>query len=233
MVIFALASSAALGQSAGTAPSKAATPAAASSPSDDVTRSLPDPHRSVEPSNTAHYLQYGVGLTAEAQADPGDVCPDAAHAPCILGSGGGLAMRVGYRSRGRWYAGGAYEFSRQNPSNLMRLAILQQLRAETRYYLDVPSRLSPYLAGGLGMALYGNEFGTDTGGVTSFVGVGLELQLSRTTVIGTSLAYRPLLLRGWTDSAGQRRADRFLGFGLAHLVAIEIAVEVRSPLSRW
>lgn len=185
------------------------------------------------PPISAHYLQYGVGLVTESAADAGDVCPTGASAPCILGSGGGLAIRAGYRSRGPWYVGGAYEFSRQDPSNLMRLAILQQLRAETRFYTSMEARLSPYLSGGLGMVLYGNEFGSDTGGVSTFVGGGLELQLSRTTVIGGSLVYRPLLLRGWTDSAGQRRSDRFLGFGLAHLVALEITLEVRSPLSRW
>lgn len=226
VVVLALSSSVSLAQSVdgGAGPGE---------PTSTATQpSAPAPKRS-EPSISAHYLQYGVGLTAEAQADPGDVCPSTAQAPCILGSGGGLAIRVGYRARGAWYVGGAYEFSRQDPSNLMRLAILQQLRAETRFYLDTPNRLSPYLVGGLGMALYGNEFGTDTGGVTGSLGMGLELQLSRTTVIGGSLAYRPLLLRGWTDSAGQRRADRFLGFGLAHLVALEIALEVRSPLSRW
>lgn len=192
---------------------------------------LPKPQGA--PPISAHYLQYGVGLVTETAADAGDVCPSGASAPCILGSGGGLAIRAGYRSRGPWYVGGAYEFSRQDPSNLMRLAILQQLRAETRFYTSTEARLSPYLAGGLGMALYGNEFGSDTGGVSTFVGGGLELQLSRTTVVGGSLVYRPLLLRGWTDSAGQRRSDRFLGFGLAHLVALEITLEVRSPLSRW
>ncbi|MBX3182142.1 MAG: hypothetical protein KF915_05905 [Polyangiaceae bacterium] len=186
-----------------------------------------------QPLPASHYVQYGVGMTTEALAHGGDVCPPSSRTPCILGSGLGLAIRTGYRARGPWYVGGAYEFSRQDPANLMRLAILQQLRAETRYYTAPLARLSPYLTGGLGMALYGNEFGSDTGGVTTFVGAGLELQLNRTTVVGGSLVYRPLLLRGWTDSASQRRADRYLGFGLTHLVGLELTLELRGPLGRW
>jgi hypothetical protein len=186
------------------------------------------------PPTSAHYLQYGVALTGEAVVSARDVCPDtAAEAPCILGSGGGVAIRLGYRTRGPWYVGAAYEFSRQDPSNLMRLAILQQLRAETRYYADQGMRLTPYLSAGLGAAVYGNEWGADTGGVTGFLGGGIEFQLSSTAVVGAALAYRPFVFRGWTDSAGQRRADRYLGFGLAHIVGLEITMEIREPLPRW
>jgi len=186
------------------------------------------------PPINVHYLQYGVALVAETVASAGDVCPDyPGAAPCILGSGGGLAIRVGYRSRGPWYVGGAYEFSRQDSSNLLRIAILQQLRAESRFYFDKANRLTPYLASGLGAALYGDQWGTDTGGVTTFLGGGVEFQITQSTVIGAALVYRPLLLRGWFDEAGQRRADQFLGFGLAHLVALELVMELRDPLARW
>lgn len=185
------------------------------------------------PPINVHFLQYGVALAAESVASAGDVCPKGATAPCILGSGGGLAVRVGYRSRGPWYVGGAYEFSRQDSANLLRLAILQQLRAETRFYFDKAQRLTPYWGAGLGAALYGDEWGTETGGVTTFIGGGLEFQITQSTVIGAALYYRPLLLRGWFDAAGQRRADQFLGFGLAHLVALELVMELRDPLARW
>jgi hypothetical protein len=185
------------------------------------------------PPTSFHYLQYGVAFVAETVASPGDVCPVDAEAPCILGSGFGPAIRVGYRSRGRWYVGGAYEFSRQDPANLLRLAILQQLRAETRYHFDQGTRVTPYGAAGLGAALYGNEWGTDTGGVTGFVGGGVEYQVSSTAVIGAALVYRPILFRGWTDTAGQRRADRYLGFGFAHLVGLELTLEIRESLPRW
>jgi hypothetical protein len=187
------------------------------------------------PPINVHYLQYGVAFVAESVASAGDVCPppDEAKAPCILGSGVGLAVRVGYRSRGPWYVGGAYEFSRQDSSNLLRIAILQQLRAESRFYFEKATRMTPYLATGLGAAFYGDEWGTDTGGVTTFLGGGLEFQITQSAVVGAALVYRPLLLRGWSDEAGQRRADQFLGFGLAHLVALELVMELRDPLARW
>jgi hypothetical protein len=186
------------------------------------------------PPTSSHYLQYGVTFAAETVASAADLCPETrAAAPCILGSGGGLAIRAGYRSRGPWYAGGAYEFSRQDPNNLLRLAILQQVRAEARYYADQGTRLTPYLSSGLGAVLYGSEWGVDTGGVVATLGGGLEYQLGPGVVVGGGLAYRLLLVRGWTDSAGQRRADRYLGFGLSHLVGFELVLEIRQPLAQW
>ena len=64
-------------------------------------------------------------------------------------------------------------------------------------------------------------------------GAGIEYQISQTALVGAALAYRPILFRGWTDSAGQRRADRYLGFGLAHIVGLEVTLELREPLPRW
>jgi len=186
------------------------------------------------PPSSAHFLQYGVALTAEWAAWVDDVCPDPEHEHrCILGSGGGLTIRVGYRSRGPWYFGGAYELSRHESSNLLRLAILQQLRAELRHYFDSGTRSTPYLSAGLGATIYGNEFTAETGGAVGFLGGGLEFQISQSTVIGAAISYRPLLLRGWTDSTGERRADSYLGFGLAHFVALEAVLEVRDSLDRW
>lgn len=180
----------------------------------------------------AHYLQYGVGLALEGIASGGDVCPPDAGVPCIFGAGSGLTLRMGYRSRGPWYAGGAYEASRHNSSNLLRLAILQQLRGELRHYVDLRRNLTPYATAGLGGAVYGNEFSLQTGAFTAFLGLGGEYQLSRTTVVGAAVVYRPLLFRRWTDG-GIRWADRYLGFGLAHAVALDIVLELRQPLSRW
>jgi hypothetical protein len=187
---------------------------------------------SAPPSNV-EYLQYGVTLVAETVASPGGVCPADAETPCILGFGGGIAIRVGYRSRGPWYFGGAYELSRHDSSNLLRLAILQQLRAESRYYWDQGTRLTPYVWAGFGGALYGNEWAASTGGVTASIGAGVEFQITESTLLGFSPAYRALMLKSWTDATGQERADSFVGFGLAHLVALELVLEIRDPLARW
>jgi hypothetical protein len=184
------------------------------------------------PPSSFHYLQYGVAFAAETVASAGDICPSVT-APCILGSGFGPAIRVGYRSRGNWYVGGAYEFSRQDPASLLRLAILQQLRGEARYYLLLGRRMAPYAIGAVGGVLYGNEWGAETGGVGLSLGAGLEYQLSESALLGAALVYRALVLRGWTDGAGVRRADGFLGLGLAHLVAIEVTWEPREILPRW
>jgi len=185
------------------------------------------------PPNNTEYFQYGVGLAVEQLASGGDVCPKAATTPCILNSGGGLAIRMGYRSRGPWYAGGAYEFTRMDSSNLLRLAILQQLRAEARYYLDAGNRLTPYGTMGFGAAFYGNEWNVSTVGPTLSAGLGLEFQVTQSTVIGAAIAYRGFLLHSWADSTHQERADRYLGFGLAHTIGLELTLELRDPLARW
>lgn len=186
------------------------------------------------PPNSLTYFQYGVALAAETVQSPGDVCPiDSADVPCILGSGGGLTIRVAYRSRGPWLVGGAYAVSRHDSSNLLRLAILQQLRGEARYYADRGTRLTPYLGAGAGAAIYGTEWGASTGGLVATLGAGLEFQITQSTVVGFAPMYRAFLLRGFEDSAGVRRADRYFGFGLAHLVALELVFEVREPLPRW
>lgn len=188
----------------------------------------------VRPGETSdHYVQYGVGLAAETVIEPGAVCPEDAEAPCIFGSGAGLMLQMGYRSRGPWYIGGSYEFSRQDASNLIRLPILQQLRADLRYYLDRGDRLTPYALVSAGVAVYGNEWGFDTGGLVGCIGIGLEFEVSRTTLLGGGLGYRPIVFRRWTDSAGQLRADESLGFGVAHVLVLEVHFELREPLPRW
>lgn len=179
------------------------------------------------------HFQYGGALTAETVPSAGDVCPREAVQPCILQGGGGLAIRAGYRSRLPWYIGGAYEFSRHDSSNLLVLPILQQIRAEGRYYWDRGQRLLPYATAALGLALYGDEWGAETAGAVGGLGLGFEFQVTPELVVGGGLAYRPLLLRAWTDSAGQRRADSIAGFGLAHLASLELGIELRDPLPRW
>jgi Outer membrane protein beta-barrel domain len=189
------------------------------------------------PPNNVEYFQYGVAVALEKLLSGGDVCPKATtttgSTPCILGSGGGMALRGGYRSRGPWYLGGAYEFTRMDSSNLLRLGILQQLRGEARYYLDRGNRLTPYGTLGLGAAFYGNEWRVSSGGPMLSAGLGLEFQITQSTVIGLSLGYRGFLFHSWTDSTGQVRADQYVGFGFAHTIGLEFTLELRSPLARW
>ena len=197
---------------------------------------LPDPSlpAPTPPPISSHYLQYGVAVTGETVVSPGQVCPRGSSGlPCILDDGGGLVVRIGYRSRGPWYLGGAYEFSRQDSANLLRLAILQQLRAELRVHLTRVTRLSPYLAASVGGVIYGNEWGLDTWGAVSGVGAGLAFQVTPSIVLNIALTYRQLFLHRWTDGAGEERATGPLDFGLAHIVSFEFGFEIREPLSRW
>jgi hypothetical protein len=81
------------------------------------------------PPTTIVYFQYGVALAAEIVSSPGPIC-DTPAAPCILGPGGGIAVRAGFRGAGPIYLGGAYELTKQDPSKLYRIALLQRVRAE-------------------------------------------------------------------------------------------------------
>ncbi|MFZ5894193.1 MAG: hypothetical protein ACOY0T_24240 [Myxococcota bacterium] len=110
---------------------------------------------------------------------------------------------------------------------------MQQLRGEARYYADRSTRLSPYASMGAGLALYGSEWGASTGGLVATLGLGVEFQITQATVVGCAPMYRAFLLRNFTDSAGQHRADGYFGFGLAHFIALELVFEVRDPLPRW
>lgn len=178
------------------------------------------------------YAQYGVSFATETAISPGATCPDPQTSPvppkpCILGSGGGLAIRGGYRNPGAWYIGGAYEFTKMDSSNLYRLGIFQQLRGEMRYMLDIGYRASPYLQWGAGAVLYGNEWGAETGGGLLFAGLGVEIEVSRLAVVGFGFVYRPTLLAAWKDSAGQERP-----LGVAQFVGVDLILEVRTVLGR-
>jgi hypothetical protein len=183
--------------------------------------------------SSLHFVQYGVAMAAENLLSGGGVCPEGATAPCILGPGFGVAVRMGYRTRGPWYWGGAYEATRHDSSNILRLAMLQQVRGEARYLFDQGDRLTPYAAAGVGVAAYGNEWGVDTGGPSLQLGGGMEFQASTSTVVGLALSWRGIVLREWTDGTGQRRANELLGMGLSHWVSLDLILEIRSPLPRW
>jgi len=179
------------------------------------------------------YAQYGVALASTVDVSSGATCQVEGDpkAPCILGSGGGLVVRVGYRSPGPWYIGGAVELTKMDSGNLFRLGVFKQVRGEVRYYPDIGSRAAPFVLWGFGAVHYGNELtfvgrGT-TAGALAFLGAGVELELSRLTVVGLSVAYRPTLLAPWEDTAAIQRPT-----GIAQFVGIELQLELRSELGR-
>lgn len=193
-------------------------------PTEPGPRPLADIQNAPPPPTNVVYLQYGVAFTAEAVAAPGPIC-DNINVPCILGPGGGVAVRAGWRGAGALYLGGAYELSKQDPNKLLRLAILQQARAEARYYFSSGRDFEPYGAGGLGVCGYGNEWGIDTWGPAGFLGIGVEGQITRRTVVGIALAYRMLYFQTFTDSSGASRDA-----GIAQLVGLDLVLEQRDPI---
>ena len=171
------------------------------------------------------FLQYGVALSIEAVASPGPICPAVAN--CILGSGGGVGVRVGWRPSDFLYIGGAYEMSKQEPNQLYLLGILQQVRGEMRRYFPTGRETMPFAVVGLGMHGYGNEWGVDTWGPSATVGGGIEIELGRPLALELTLAYRPMYFQAWVDSSTLSHDA-----GVAHFVGLEIALEAKdSPLT--
>ncbi len=176
-----------------------------------------------EPKHLAQaFIQYGIAFTGEFVFAPGPICPAAVE--CILGSGGGLAVRVGYRLRSPFYVGAAYEFSKQEPSQLYNLAILQQLRAEGRYYILTGHITEPYIFASAGAVGYGNLWGIDTAGPTFGLGAGAEFQLSTYIVVGLSLTYRAMFFTAFQDTAGVARPA-----GFSHVLGLDLILETRDP----
>ncbi len=173
------------------------------------------------------YAQYGMALAGKVPFEPGGICPSGAVTPCIIGAGFGPVLRGGYRPSGPWYFGGAYQFAKLDSNNLLRLPILQELRAELRYFIDVGSRFSPYVTAALGGVIYGNEFTAETAGAMAFAGAGVEFEVTRFAVVGLSLEYEPVLFVGFEDTARQVRDT-----GVAHFLHMELVVELRTELSR-
>ena len=199
------------------APAKGA-PAGSEKPLFDSASAPPPPPNVV-------YLQYGVAVTAEIPLSPGPIC-DNSSIPCILGTGGGLAIRVGGRGAGPIYIGLAYEAAKLDANKLYRLGLLQQARAELRYYYVTGRRVEPYALLGVGAAAYGNQWNFDTFGPTGVAGIGFETQISRRTVVGVALDYRLAWLKSFTDTSG---ADR--DSGVAQIFGFDLVLENRDPIS--
>jgi hypothetical protein len=170
------------------------------------------------------YLQYGVAFTVEGVASAGPICPDASS-PCILGSGGGVSIRVGWRPNPNLYIGGAYEFSKQDPSKLYRLGILQQARTEIRQYFATGQSIVPFAVIGAGLAGYGDEWNIDSWGPAGTVGGGIEIELSDRSLLGLEIAYRPIYLHSFVDSSLLSHQS-----GVAHLIGIDLALEALDAL---
>lgn len=176
------------------------------------------------PSSDRSYIQYGVALAAEIVAAPGPAC-SATVPSCILGSGGGVVMRAGWRPSETIYVGGAYEMSKLDPHQLYRLGLLQQVRGELRRYIPTGRETSPFILLGFGAGAYGNDWWPiDTWGPTATVGGGLEVQLGGSVLV-LSLAYRPMYFRAWEDSS-----TLFHDAGVAHFVGFEASVEQQDML---
>lgn len=175
------------------------------------------------PPSQDRYLQYGVGLVAEDVMSAGPVC-NGTTANCILGSGGGLTVRVGWRPGNVFYLGGVYEVSKQDPSQLYRLGILQQARVEARRFFPTGRDVSPFVLLGAGVSGYGDTWGIDTWGGVAALGGGLEVELGG-PVLELSLAYRPMYLQAWVDSSNTSHDA-----GIAHFLGLEVSIEAKDRI---
>jgi hypothetical protein len=190
---------------------------------DAATPMTPNAASVAPPPSDRAYVQYGVALVAEIVASAGPAC--SGNGNCILGSGGGAIARAGWRPSAVLYLGGAYEMTKQDPHQLYRLAILQQLRAEARWYFPTGRETSPFVLLGAGVSGYGNDWWpVDTGGPSASLGGGVEIQLGGPVLV-LALAYRPSYFHSWVDSSTLSHDG-----GFAHFVGFEAAIEAQDSL---
>lgn len=195
-------------------------------PQADAARLARDLETAPPPPSHVVYFQYGVAFAMEQVLAAGPICDDTT-VPCILGPGGGFAVRAGWRSPGALYLGGAYELTKQDPNKLYRIALLQQARAEARYYFATARITEPYASLGLGVSGYGNEWAIDTWGPGGSLGAGIEYQITRRTVVGLALNYRLLYFSRFQDTAGSVRDG-----GVAQLLGLDLVLEQRDAAFR-
>jgi hypothetical protein len=208
------------------APARADAPTHSNPPTDpeDAARFTRELERNPPPPSHVVYFQYGVAFTGEQVVDAGPICKDLSK-PCVLGDGGGIIIRGGWRSSGPLYLGGAYELTKQDPNKLFRIAMLQQARGEARYYIATHRVTEPYASASLGVVGYGNEWKVDTYGPIGSVGGGIEYQLTQRTVVGLALNYRMAYLSTFTDTAGSHREG-----GIAQLLGFDLVLEQRESV---
>ena len=187
---------------------------------------------------TSRRRSSSTAVPSRASSSPaaGPICTAPNLSGCILGTGGGLGVRVGKRFRAPFYLGAAYEFVKTDSAQLYRLGILQQFRGEGRYYFTTGYSIEPYLTGALGVAFYGNLWGIDTGGPAFGAGFGVEFQLANDLVVGLAVSYRPVFLLQFHDSSAPSTSTNCNvdpschPAGFAHLIGLELVVEPRVPL---
>lgn len=175
-----------------------------------------------ERATTPTMIQYGVGFDGEFVLAPGEICAQT-KAPCILGSGAGIAANLGVLYGRTSYLGLAYALTKQDPSRLYRLATLQQARLEFRKFLETERDLRFFGSLGIGAAGYGEEWSIDTYGPLASVAIGAEFELSEKVVAVGSIGYRAIRFSSFQDTAGTQRAG-----GLTHIFALEIALAART-----
>ncbi|MBX3227012.1 MAG: hypothetical protein KIT84_41195 [Labilithrix sp.] len=203
------------------APPEETGPVAPLAPNEEAARIAKEIERAPPPPSHVVYFQYGVAFTTEQVVSPGPICDDPTQ-PCVLGAGGGLVIRGGWRSAGSLYLGGAYELTKQDPSKLYRIALLQQARAEARYYIQTYRVAEPYVTASLGAVGYGNEWKVDTYGPAGSLGVGIEYQVTQRTVVGLAASYRLAYFSRFVDTTKFEREG-----GVAQLFGIDLVLEQR------
>lgn len=223
-------SGSAAAQSAAAPPAPAAAPTPAPAPGEPTTdveeaaRISREIERSPPPPSSVVFFQYGVAFTSEQVLSAGPMCDDLSR-PCVLGAGGGIVIRGGWRSSGPLYIGGAYELTKQDPSKLYRIALLQQARAEARYYVTTHRVAEPYATASLGVVGYGNEWKVDTYGPIGSIGAGIEYQVTQRTVVGIAMGYRLAYLTKFVDTTQFSRQA-----GIAQLFGIDLVLEQRDAI---
>ncbi len=170
--------------------------------------------------------QFGIGMAVRF-ATRSSFCRD--DASCVLGSGAGVVAMMGVRRTEHWYFGGAYEFTKHNAATLLRLGIMQHLRADFRYYIPLADDWGAHLGASPGFIAYGNEWSIQTWGA----GLQLRGAVDRRvggTLLGMGLLWQTAFLREMADPSRPNETDAAYAAGFVNFFGIELHIEALERL---
>lgn len=159
------------------------------------------------PEDDVPYGAYGISVGARIVAASGSLCPDREGVTCVLGTGGGFALRA---SR-RWPTGlgieGGYEVFAHNTGDLYDPGLVQALFASARAEVATAGRVRPFGRAGIVLAALGDSFAPDTAGAGLDVAGGLEVELSQVLAISVAGTTRALWFLPFETQDGVGRSD--------------------------
>lgn len=174
------------------------------------------------PSEAPPWWELELGAAAFVPLERSAMCPP--EHDCVLNAGVGLGVRVTHRTPDGlgWTVG--YDLGVLDSASLYEVALLHVVRGAVRYVLDESSRVQPWLAGGIGVLLFGDASSIATGGGLVSFGGGAHVELSEVVALVGGVEAWLLAAAPFRTRDGTLRGDPF---GVNVVVQVTLGAMVR------